>query len=518
MKIESGMKWPITNALTHKMKEHSAWYSADPNIIADYYTNDIDSYRSSLGVVERMTGATNMFWMRCFRNNTQYMMHVPIANDISETSAAFLFGEPPVFRLNESVSAVQDKASVVASENSNIIKNQEVLDNMLVKTGFYQRILEGAETCSALGGVFLKLAWDTDVSPYPLLVIEQPDDAYPTFKFGELIEVTYCHEYSAGDKEGLTGKIYRHFETYKKGVIENELWLGSTDSVGKKCSLSDCEATKGLKAKVDTYGLFLSAYVPNMLPNKLVRTSRTGRSDYYGIEGLMDALDETFSDWMRDIQLAKGRVHLPESYLDGVEDAKPRFNIDQDMYVKLDVDPTNDSQSITATQFDIRSDQFEKTCLNLLDRIITSAGYSPQSFGLNIQGRAESGTALNIRERKSFSTTHKKESYWEKALKYIVTCMCELNNNINPTEKISTVIDINVTFTANTSNNQESIANSVKMLADASAISTETKVRMVHPDWTEAKVQAEVQLIKNDSALQMPDDLNNPDIGEMMNE
>ena len=74
-------------------------------------------------------------------------------------------------------------------------------------------------------------------------------------------------------------------------------------------------------------------------------------------------------------------------------------------YEELDIDPTAMTKPIEATQFEIRAEQFEKTCLNLLDRIITSAGYSPQSFGLNIAGRAESGTACAEEFKRIFDTS-----------------------------------------------------------------------------------------------------------------
>ena len=248
-------------------------------------------------------------------------------------------------------------------------------------------------------------------------------------------------------------------------------------------------------------------YVPNMLPNKLNRLSPMGRSDYHGIETLMDALDEVFSAWMVDVQIARGRIHVPSGYVKELGD-KSRFNIDTMMYEELDIDPTAMTKPIEATQFEIRSEQFEKTCLNLLDRIITSAGYSPQSFGLNIAGRAESGTALNVRERKSFSTTNKKQSYWEDSLKELIQAMCMIKQAyLGGTFKCD--LTINIAFVDSISNNLPEVSNSVKTLSDAKAISTDTKVRMVHPEWTEEQVEMEVERIMNDDSMGMP--MDNPE-------
>jgi hypothetical protein len=179
------------------------------------------------------------------------------------------------------------------------------------------------------------------------------------------------------------------------------------------------------------------------------------------------------------------------------------------MYEELDVDPTAMTDPIKATQFEIRSDQFEKTCLNLLDRIITSAGYSPQSFGLNIAGRAESGTALNVRERKSFATTNKKQSYWEPALKDLVKAMCLIKQAYLGGSFTCDLDAINIEFSDGISNNMSEVSNSVKTLSDAKAISTDTKVRMVHPEWTDEQVTEEVERILNDESAGTP--MDNPE-------
>ena len=74
------------------------------------------------------------------------------------------------------------------------------------------------------------------------------------------------------------------------------------------------------------------------------------------------------------------------------------FDIDREVFTLFDLDPlTQKEVGITVSQFEIRTEQHKQTALELLNRIISSAGYSPQTFGLSISGSAESGTALNIR-------------------------------------------------------------------------------------------------------------------------
>ena len=492
-----GAHWPPESLQWHKFREYSAWYSGDPNILANFYADDNAQNFLNLSYGTRNK---NSFWRRQIKNDADFFIHVPIASDIAETSAAFLFGESPLVRL-----AGKDDANATA---------QERLDDMLTESGFFQKIVEAAEVSSAMGGVFITLCWDSDISPYPIPVVVQPDDAFPEFKFGKLHKLTFLAGVYKGDK----GKknVYRHFETYEKGKITHTLYEGSDDRIGKKVPLGTNGVLKGMREEDKTPDILCAVYVPNMLPNRLERRSPQGRSDLMGVETLMDALDEAFSSWMIDIQLSRGKVMLPADYLKRDSDGGYRFNLDKTRYVELDCDPTV-ANEITINQFEVRSAQFETTILNLLDRIITSAGYSPQSFGLNIAGRAESGTALNVRERKSFATTSKKQAYWEPQLNHLVKAMMMIYNESLNGDIVADTESIIVEFCDSVSNNLTDIANSVKLLSDAKAASTETKVRMVHPEWSDSQVDEEVKKIEEADAAQYavtnPDD--NPDLSEL---
>lgn len=492
VEIKEGMQWPPMDIERYKMKEHAIWYSGEAELLANFYfDHDLQNYMQ----LNYGTRNSNKFWARQIKNDSSFFIHVPIANDIAETSSTFLFGESPVIRFNSDSEAMKEA--------------QSQLDKMLTESGFFNKLVEGAEVASALGGVYIKVAWDSELSEHPIPVVCQCDDAFPTFKFGKLSKVSFAYEVS---NDGST--VYRLIETISKGKIENTLYQGSSDNLGNKVALSSCGATKDLKEEVDTADVMTCVYVPNLLPNKLNRRSPQGRSDYQGQETLMDALDETFSAWMLDVQIARGKIHVPSGYVKQIgENGKKKFNIDTMMYEELDIDPTMMTKPIEATQFDIRSQQFEQTCLNLLDRIITSAGYSPQSFGLNIAGRAESGTALNVRERKSFGTTSKKQNYWEEPIKALVKAMCCIKNAFLG-GKFNCDLDVNVAFMDSVSNNITEVSTSVKTLADAKAASTETKVRMVHPEWTDTQVEEEVERILNDESVGMP--MGNPeDLTEM---
>jgi A118 family predicted phage portal protein len=485
MKIVENMAWPPINSFNRwKMAEHSAWYSGDANILANYY-NDL-MCQNILGLPYTLN--RDLFWARQIKNDCEVGLHVPIAGDIAGTSADLLFGEPPTIKIAE---AHEEKASEAYK------KSQETLDTMLEK-GFYRKIIEAAEVCAAMGGAYIKVAWDSDISNYPIPVVEQVDTAIPVFKFGVLTQVIFWKVLKIDDSGH---KVYRLLETYDNdGSITYKLYLGNSEKLGKEKQLNtlpEAAEYEDVYTKVDA---LLAVYIPNVLPNRYNRDSYLGRSDYAGNEGLMDSLDETYSSWMRDILLAQAKVIIPGSYLEKDSNTGFRYNVDKMIFAKLDIDPVADGNKITEIQFDIRAEAFEKTTLNLLERIISSAGYSPQSFGLNIEGRAESGTALNIRERKSFATRTRKESYWEPALKQIVKLMIAIYK-LELKGDIEADVTITTQFSDSVTSDMSETSTALQQLSLAMAVSTETKVRLLHPDWSEDEIMGEVEKIIEENSI-----------------
>jgi hypothetical protein len=238
-----------------------------------------------------------------------------------------------------------------------------------------------------------------------------------------------------------------------------------------------------------------------MRPNRQERGSDLGQSDYSGAEGMMDSLDECWTSLMRDIRLGKGRIIAPESFLDVGKDPATgeiltSFDLDREAYAGLNaVGDAGGSlrDQITLTQFEIRTEQHLQAASEMVQSIVTNAGYSPQTFGLQIAGRADSGTALSVRERKSFLTTSKKAEYWRPVIEELLHLMLRVDalhfgSGIVPMRPVVEIQDGVQTDAAQ-------LANTMHLLAEAEAASVETRVRMLHPDWSQSQVRAEANQI-----------------------
>lgn len=458
--------------------EHSAWHSGDPAILRKTYADVPQDYRPR----------RYMFWTRKGATENQldrHQVHVPLAGDIAQTSADLLFSEPPKFVIPE------------ASQNSNAMNTEENLRELLSQVGLKNKLLEAGETCAVYGGVFLRLVWDLDYMSYPTVQVVSPDKAFATFMYGELVGVAFVEEIETEGRQG----VYRHVEHHEKGKIHHALYYGTKNNFGQRVSLTRLEQTANLPEEIKLpFDSMATVYIPNQRPHRRLKGVDYGRSDFDGIEGILDGIDETWSSWLRDVRLGKSRIIVPTEYLERRGRGRgAAFDIDAEVFTALEIDPNFQGKQIDPIQFEIRDQQHKTTILELIDRAVTGAGYSPQSFGLGIEGRAESGTALKLRERKSFITQAKKQRYWTKPLQDILERLMILHNEIFGAGY--QVFRPSIEWQDSVAPDPRESATVIESLHRAQSASLETKVKLLHPDFDDEQVMAEVQKIATNFQL-----------------
>lgn len=419
-------------------------------------------------------------------------LHVPIAGDIAQTSASLLYSTPPEL-----------KTTLTGPEG---VANQAWLDE-LIDDGFHTRLLEGAEMGSALGGRYMRIVWDTSVSDKPWIQPVAADVAVPQFSYDKLKAVTFWQVLSDDGSD-----VVRHLELHvpQQNQIVHGVYMGNQSDLGEIVPLSDFPATARVFSDLRGDTLTLPdlpfdastvVYVPNIRPNKIWRDLGPqawplGRSDYQGIEPLMDSLDEVYSSWMRDIQLAKSRIIVPPEYLDNIGRGQGAvFEPDRQVFTPLNMlHDDGSSPSITMNQFKIRWQEHSETCQDLANRIVQEAGYSAQSFG-DYQGNAPTATEIEARERTSLMTRKKKILYERPPLQDIIySLMCVARQYFGASAITPERPDIN--FPAVALPDEQALAQTVATLAGAEAASKATLVAMAHPEWTKEQVDAEVQQIR----------------------
>jgi hypothetical protein len=209
----------------------------------------------------------------------------------------------------------------------------------------------------------------------------------------------------------------------------------------------------------------------------------------------MDGLDETYSSWMRDIQLAKARLIVPQQYLDNLGKGEGAvFDTDRKIYTPLQMMGTNGTSDIVANQFAIRVAEHLGTANELIGRIISGAGYSGQTFGEYDSGGPITATEVEQRERRSLTTRGKKILYARPGIRDILYGYLAVRREMFGDTSI-TPERPDVDFPKVVLPNQNELANTASQLAAAEAASKQTLVQLVHPEWDGTQVDEEVSRI-----------------------
>lgn len=504
----NNVSWPPKEleGVRARMEEWSAWYSGDPDELQRVYAADrpaakfrdadrLAQYRG--GVV----GALARFWWgRPIETNVNQRvdsLHVPIAADLCQASADLLYSEPPI---------------ITAADATSQQRIEELVDD-----GLHTVLVSGAEIGAALGGRYHRVTWDRDVYPdRPFLTTVDADAAIPEFRWGQLVGVTF---WSVVARNGH--QVWRHLERHElvngDGHVFHALYEGTQENLGRVIPLTEHSSTERLANDIDETGALrdgrspglLVEYVPNQRPNRTWRTHpvgmHLGRSDLAGVVSEMDALDEVYSSWMRDLRLAKGRVFIPEYMLDtNAPGSGASFNLDREAYVTINSAAPEDADAkITMNQFAIRVAEHKQTADELTQVILRSAGYNSQTFGEGEGGTAMTATEVTAKERRSYLTRDRKIRLERPAVARIMEKMLRVDADLfggtAPTERPD------VSFGDAVQETPLVLAQTALTLKSAEAASTRTLVKLVHPDWSDEDVDLEVAAIAESKPAAAPD-------------
>jgi A118 family predicted phage portal protein len=501
---EAKTPWPPTASQPafDKIQEWSAWYAGDPDQLETIYRRldqrlttsgaEIRPSQRAAGLVgEILSWIKRTFWgAPPARTEPRTKLHIPLATDISQVSSDLLFSEP--ITVTHPDKATQEKLT-------------ELLDDTM-----RAQLIESAEVCSGLGGVYLRSMWDKDVYPGgPWLSPVHADAGVPEWYGGRLRAVTFTRVLAVNGS-----KVVRHLERHEVGSIEHAVYEGTAEFLGRRIPLTEFPETEMLADVVDSDSridteikLLTAVYVPNLKPNRLWRDQpancHLGRSDYSPIEGIMDALDETWSSLLRDIRLGKGRVFVPSVYLETNRPGQGAgFNAEREIYEQLNMMPGADGgQQLTVAQFEIRVDEHLRTGEALARHAIDTAGYSVQSFGMEADV-AVTATEVDARYRKSLGTRDKKILYWRPGVRDILSVQAEIGRvRFGWSTNGSTPPMVN--FPEAVQPAPEEVARTLQLLDAARAISVQTKVEKANPDKVDdtAWINAEVARIMEENQL-----------------
>ena len=509
---QTSTAWPpdSTAALSPKWAEWAAWWSDDTQALADIYGGS--AYRGTsaaqrTGLVAAISRiGRRMFWGESRTDLTRpapRKMHVPVAGDLCRASADMLLAEPPAVTV-----AGADKDDTARATQDRVV---QYLD-----ADFMSALVSGAEAGAALGGTYLRVAWDRAANPdAPFLTVVDYDAAVPEFRWGRLTAVTFWHVVR---RDGPM--VWRHLERHEtdpttgNGVIVHGLYQGTEHDLGTPRPLEEHPATEALAAEVDadskidtlTPGL-AAIHWPNTTPNRSWRSHAVGRhlgrSDLDGLEGLLDALDETYTSLMRDVNLGKAMLVVPRTM---VTDNGPGrgMSFDQnEIYSPVNVAPStaaDSSMPIEQVQFDIRVQEHEQTIALLWNALIRAAGFSAQTFGEG-DSTATTATEVQARERRSSLSKARKARTMSAAISRALSKMVAIDAAVFGTPNLDPLAPIEVEVADGFQEGMEYLAGVASALRTGLAASVRTRVQIIHPDWSPQEIDVEVARIYAEEGL-----------------
>lgn len=495
---DKSVNWPPENLdrISAKYAEWSAWYANDTEALSEIYSTERRNNVRPSGRTGGVVGVFDrFFWGK--RNNDltqpQSKLHVPVASDICQASADLLFSDSP------DVSIAEDETTEEAEARLELIADAK----------FHETMVSAAEIAAALGGVFLRATVDESVEDHAFITKLDVDGAAPEFRYGRLSAVTF---WQVVERDGQ--RVVRHLERHETdaaniGVIYHGLYQGTPDKLGNPIPLEDHPVTEGLAQWVnaekmistETEGLAVE-FIPNLTPNRIWRDHQVGahlgRSDLDGIEPLMDKFDEAWSSWMRDLEQGKGRLLVGKGALKNQGPGQGAgFDADQSIYTELSVSPgskADEKMQVEQVQFDIRVAEHEQTTLALFKAIVRNAGYSASSFGEGEEGAAMTATEVTARASRSYMTRDRKIRSLQPGAERILSKALAMDavtfgTGVKP-------VKVNVSFGDAVQESLEALARIAQLMSDSMSASMETRVRVLHPEWTDTKVEEEVERIK----------------------
>lgn len=515
--VGGGQPWPppFLNPVAASMRLWDAWYTGDPDRLERAYyapggnSNVGRSYFSTTGEPGLPTprpgqssgglrGALRRFFVGnstpAGEKRTNY--HVPLAGDLASMSSSLLYAKPPALSYPDGAKASTSMQTYIED---------------LIDDGLHATLLEHAELGAAHGGGYLRVVWDEEVADHTWIDAVPADNAVPQFRYGKLMAVTFWQVI-----QDTGSKVVRHLEKHVPGqnTILHGVYEGDQKTLGRPMPLTDFEETAHL-ADLLTDGNAIVfdqpkdapsvVYIPNMRPNRIWRdlgaaARPLGRSDYSGVEGLMDGLDEVYSSWMRDVRVGKARLIVPPSYLDNLGRGKgSAWEPEREVFTPLNMlAGGTDSGMITQVQFNIRYQEHSATALGLIEQIISQSGYSAQTFGM--QGEvAPTATEVDARERKSDITRGKKINYERPGLMDIIYGQMSIERDVfgrTDLEPLRPAVEFQDVSMPNTAQ----VAQTIAALRGVEAMSVQIAVQTAHPDWGKDEVKEEVARIQKETA------------------
>lgn len=402
----------------------------------------------------------------------------PLARLIAKAFSDFLFGEAPV-------------ATTEATGD------QGTLDSILKENKFEIRAHRGEQVVISEGEAWWKLLVNRDVCPFPQIEFTSRLCVIPLFYGERVLACAFINEQTdASDKE----IVWRHLEVHTDLRVVNRLYRGDKEKLGTSVKLDSITATEGLQEEWQ-HGLPILA---GRVVNDIDEDPTLGLSEYDAVQDQLLALNEASTIAVENARLtAKDRYFVAGKFreADGTFDASMDvYELNQGSSVLGDDGP-NSKLPILAVEKTFDAEPLILHMTELTRTILSRVGLVPEIVGQKASdaGRAESGTAIRLRFLPTVNAALGKAREWSASLPVILDLLLKVNalsvddggfggtyvGKEPPAVALGDVLPVDNSDDVNTHVRAVTGEIESRFLA----------VQSLHPDWTEDKVQEELDRI-----------------------
>jgi hypothetical protein len=304
---------------------------------------------------------------------------------------------------------------------------------------------------------------------------------------------------------------WTYIEVHSEGAVLNRLYKHKNGSgLGDPLPLTDREETEELRSDW-THPLPILC---GRISNKRGRNAQLGGSDFKGLTGLLNGLNESANIGQDNVRLtAKQRVVLPERFLT----ARGQMPKGAEVIIatEVDADPTKIKNDMAQIEWSFDASALLAWKEDQVDTILTRARIAPQLVGRHTE-MAATGPALRARVMDSIMAATGKAKEWDDKVPELISLLAQLESlptsSGGPGNKWRSTEP--VTFKRNNSLPEDETDRSNRTVTEVNAKikSRQTAIEENNPTWGPDRVSEELDRIEDEevAALQRMAEQMNP--------
>jgi len=455
-----------------RVQRRRAFYEQDESVIRSLANWDIRSQTLFVGDSPR-----------------QYIID-PLASRIAEGYGDFLFGEDVEI----------EPAAVDGVEAAN---DHAFLESIIDENHLEAELWTAETRCISEGEVWWHVYVDREVADVPLVEWVSRTSVTPLYRGNRLLAcafVTCVAEVGEGSDE----RYYRLAEIHADGIVVNALYIGTRDKLGQRVELTALPLTESLLPEWMTGLPILAGVVKNGFNIR----GNLGFSEYDRIESLLLELNEARTIGSENARLtAKKRLFANSSILATDSSGGNAFPVGEDIILTDagggPIGGGSDKPPVTAVEYSFDALPLIAHTQEVERTILSRVGLVPQFIGTDVQGQADSGTALRLRFLPTVNAARAKSREWESKLPLIMMLAMLVDQmplemggfgreyftaGLRPSVKLGSVLPTD----------DAELVRNTSLAVSSEIMSRETAIAEQHPEWDKAAVIEEIDRIQTD--------------------